>query len=96
MSPACEYPFSFYLPSFPHLCLPHPQPYRSHLTNADESYFCREYLEGYFLNHPVHSRYIDAVGGVRIEDDILVTEGGHENLTSAPKGEEMLRVINGE
>ena len=70
----------------------------------DNSYFCREYLEGYFLNHPVHSRYIDAdvlelfypVGGVRIEDDILVTERGYENLTSAPKGKEMLRIINGE
>ena len=68
------------------------------------SYFCREYLEGYFLNHPVHSKYIDVdvlkqyypVGGVRIEDDILVTEDGYENLTSAPKGEEMLRIINGE
>jgi len=31
---------------------------------------------------------------VRIEDDILVTEDGFENLTTAPKGEAMLRVIN--
>ena len=69
-----------------------------------QSYFCREYLEGYFLNDPKHSRFIDAevleryypVGGVRIEDDILVTETGYENLTSAPKGKEMLRIINGE
>ncbi|KAL2131026.1 hypothetical protein VTI74DRAFT_5616 [Chaetomium olivicolor] len=67
-------------------------------------YFCREYLEGYFLEHPVHSKYINTkelekywdVGGVRIEDDILVTEDGHENLTTAPKGKEMLRVINEE
>lgn len=36
------------------------------------------------------------VGGVRIEDDILVTEDGYENLTTAPKGEEMLDVINGD
>ena len=34
------------------------------------------------------------VGGVRIEDDILVTERGFENLTTAPKGEEMLKIIN--
>jgi Xaa-Pro dipeptidase len=40
-------------------------------------------------------RYL-AVGGVRIEDDILVTADGYENLTKAPKGEEMLRIIRGE
>lgn len=26
-------------------------------------------------------------------DDILITEDGYENLTTAPKGKEMLRVI---
>lgn len=36
------------------------------------------------------------VGGVRIEDDILITEQGWENLTTAPKGEEALRIIRGE
>lgn len=36
------------------------------------------------------------VGGVRIEDDILVTEDGNENLTTAPKGQELLDIINGE
>jgi len=35
-----------------------------------------------------------AVGGVRIEDDILVTEKGYENLTTAPKGDEALKIIN--
>ncbi|UNI16317.1 Xaa-Pro dipeptidase [Purpureocillium takamizusanense] len=66
-------------------------------------YFCRSYLEGYYLDDPVHSRFIDAdvlesyypVGGVRIEDCILVTRDGYENLTTAPKGRELLDVING-
>ena len=73
-------------------------------TNSTYSYFCREYIESYFLNHPLHARYIDKlvlekyypVGGVRIEDDILVTEDGYENLTTAPKGEEALKIIRGE
>ncbi|GJC90233.1 putative Xaa-pro aminopeptidase GLRG_02280 [Colletotrichum liriopes] len=68
------------------------------------SYFCREYIEGYFLSNPRHARFINKtvleryyrVGGVRIEDDILVTDDGYENLsTGAPKGEELLKVING-
>lgn len=66
------------------------------------SYFCRAYIEAYFLSNPVHAKYIDKellekyypVGGVRIEDDILVTDDGYENLTTAPKGEEALRIIN--
>ncbi|KAK2594530.1 hypothetical protein QQS21_007749 [Conoideocrella luteorostrata] len=65
-------------------------------------YFCREYLEGYFRNDPNHSRFIDwevlegyyEVGGVRIEDCILVTRDGFDNLTVAPKGDELLDVIN--
>ncbi|GAB1320475.1 hypothetical protein MFIFM68171_10685 [Madurella fahalii] len=65
-------------------------------------YFCRPYIESCFLRNPEHSKYINAevlerywdVGGVRIEDDILVTESGYENLTTAPKGEEMLKIIN--
>ncbi|KFA65476.1 hypothetical protein S40285_00490 [Stachybotrys chlorohalonatus IBT 40285] len=66
-------------------------------------YFCRPYIEGYFLNSPLHSKFIDKdvleryydVGGVRIEDDLLVTEHGYENLTSAPKGAGLLDIING-
>ncbi|KAF5023348.1 hypothetical protein F66182_4586 [Fusarium sp. NRRL 66182] len=67
-------------------------------------YFCRPFIEGYFLNNPSHAKFINrelleqyySVGGIRIEDDILVTHEGYENLTfSAPKGDELLDVING-
>jgi len=36
------------------------------------------------------------VGGVRIEDDLLITEKGWENLTTAAKGEAALKIIRGE
>ncbi|OHE93798.1 metallopeptidase family M24 [Colletotrichum orchidophilum] len=89
-----------------------PPPYRARqylrknmiVTVEPGIYFCREYIEGYFLSNPRHARFINKtvleryyrVGGVRIEDDILVTDDGYENLsTGAPKGEELLRVING-
>jgi Xaa-Pro dipeptidase len=71
------------------------------LTQSCGSYFCRECIQSYLENHGSHAKYINTsalerywdVGGVRIEDDILVTEDGYENLTSAPKGEEMLSII---
>ena len=64
-------------------------------------YFSRYELERAYLSSPVHSKFINrevldrywAVGGVRIEDDILITAAGYENLTTAPKGEEALEII---
>ncbi|TAQ83358.1 hypothetical protein B7494_g8317 [Chlorociboria aeruginascens] len=66
-------------------------------------YFSR-YAIDFYTKDERYSQYINTdllekyypVGGVRIEDDILVTEDGYENLTTAPKGKEMLRIINGE
>lgn len=54
------------------------------------------------MKHPAHGKYINGdvlerywdVGGVRIEDDILILEEGNESLTTAPSGAEMLSVIN--
>lgn len=65
-------------------------------------YFCREFIQAYFLDNPLHAKFINTkvldryydVGGVRIEDCILVTDDGYENLTAAPKGEDMLKIIN--
>ncbi|KAF2143420.1 uncharacterized protein K452DRAFT_297158 [Aplosporella prunicola CBS 121167] len=65
-------------------------------------YFSRYALKKLYFTDPTHSKYINKeviakylpVGGVRIEDDILVTSNGYENLTTAPKGEEMLRIVN--
>ncbi|KAN0070761.1 Peptidase M24, structural domain containing protein [Elaphomyces granulatus] len=45
-----------------------------------------------FIDFDVVERYIP-VGGVRIEDDILITADGYENLTTAPKGDKMLEII---
>lgn len=64
-------------------------------------YFCRPYVEAYFLKREEHARYIDAevlerywaVGGARVEDDVLVTEEGYDVLTTAPKGEELLKLL---
>lgn len=60
-------------------------------------------LQHFYLPSPIHSRYINLevvrrylpIGGVRIEDDILITSKGYNNLTTAPKGDEMLEIIRG-
>ncbi|KAF3043565.1 hypothetical protein E8E11_008048 [Didymella keratinophila] len=66
-------------------------------------YFSMYALQHFYLPSPVHSRFINQkvlqrympVGGVRIEDDILITSRGYENLTKAPKGDAMFDIIRG-
>lgn len=70
------------------------------LTIIHGRYFC-EFIIKPYLEHAVHGNYINKkvldkywdVGGVRIEDDILVLEHGNENLTTAPTGSAMLALI---
>lgn len=64
-------------------------------------YFNRQHLERNYLSKPELAKYINKkaleeyypVGGVRIEDDILITKSGYENLTTTPKGEDALEII---
>lgn len=66
-------------------------------------YFNRYALEEVWLKNDRIGKYVNKdllekyypVGGVRIEDDILVTKDGYENLTTTPKGDEALEIING-
>ena len=67
-------------------------PAGSVITMEPGIYFCRFIIEPY-LKDPVQKKYIDEgvlkrywqVGGVRIEDNVLITEDGWENLTTAVK-----------
>ncbi|KAI9815555.1 MAG: hypothetical protein M1827_002689 [Pycnora praestabilis] len=77
-------------------------PAGSIITNEPGIYFCRFIIEPY-LKDSKHSKYIDTdvldrywdVGGVRIEDNILITAHGSDNLTTAVKEvEEMEKLIN--
>jgi Xaa-Pro dipeptidase len=58
------------------------------LANARKQPFAK------YIDFDVAAKYVP-IGGVRIEDDILVTANGYENLTTAPKGDEMLAIIRG-
>ncbi|KAH7273119.1 putative Xaa-Pro aminopeptidase [Fusarium solani] len=67
-------------------------PSGSVITVEPGIYFCNFIIAPY-LEDPVHSKFIDSavldkywdVGGVRIEDNILITKDGSENLTITPK-----------
>lgn len=63
-------------------------------------YFCRFIIEP-FLKSSDLKQYIDpvvlerywSVGGVRIEDDVLITKDGYKNLTTAPKAIEEVEAL---
>lgn len=67
-------------------------PAGSVITVEPGIYFCRFIIEPY-LKDPLHQESIDSkvlekyweVGGVRIEDNVLITKEGHVNLTTTPK-----------
>ncbi|KAK3357781.1 putative Xaa-Pro aminopeptidase [Lasiosphaeria hispida] len=78
-------------------------PAGSVITVEPGIYFCNFIIEP-FLKDPKHSQYIDAdvlekywdVGGVRIEDNIVITRTGSANLTTAIKDpDEMESIIAG-
>jgi len=77
--------------------------WNSSLTNR-LSYFNEYALKRLYFPDPKHSKYINRdvlkrympVGGIRIEDDILISHDGWEMLTTTPKGEEALKIIRGD
>ncbi|PMD21037.1 putative Xaa-Pro aminopeptidase pepP [Hyaloscypha hepaticicola] len=90
-------------PMFRYLRVRGPLPAGAIITVEPGIYFCRFIIEPY-LTDPVHAAYINfdvlnrywEVGGVRIEDNILITKDGYENLTTAVKDvAEMEKLISG-
>ncbi|TLS30768.1 hypothetical protein PpBr36_02541 [Pyricularia pennisetigena] len=77
-------------------------PAGSVITVEPGIYFCNFIIEPY-LKDEKHSKYIDAavldkywdVGGVRIEDNVVITKDGYDNLTTAVKdAQEMEKIIS--
>ncbi|RPA93156.1 putative Xaa-Pro aminopeptidase [Choiromyces venosus 120613-1] len=90
-------------PMFKYLRKRGPLPAGAVITVEPGIYFC-EFIINPYLEDEKHAKYIDKdvlnkywdVGGVRIEDNILITEGGYENLTNVVKEvDDMLKLING-
>ncbi|KAK8115399.1 metallopeptidase family M24 [Apiospora kogelbergensis] len=78
-------------------------PANSVITVEPGIYFC-DFIIRPYLKDPKHAQFIDEkvldkywdVGGVRIEDNILVTKDGSVNLTDCPKDpEELEKIIMG-
>ncbi|KAF1830741.1 putative Xaa-Pro aminopeptidase pepP [Decorospora gaudefroyi] len=76
-------------------------PERSVITVEPGIYFCKFIIDPYLENEE-QKQYIDekvlekywSVGGVRIEDDVLITKDGVENLTPTPKEiEDIVRLV---
>ncbi|KAF2748867.1 putative Xaa-Pro aminopeptidase [Sporormia fimetaria CBS 119925] len=91
-------------PMFRYLRLRGIVPAGSVVTVEPGIYFCRFIIEPYlrderqrgFIDEGVLERFW-SVGGVRIEDNILITEEGCENLTPTPKEMEEVRgIVNGQ
>lgn len=75
---------------------------RAIITVEPGCYFC-EFIIKPYLDDPKHNKYINkdvldkywATGGFRIEDDVLVTSDGYENLTDVIKEvDEVERMVN--
>ncbi|RPA73182.1 Creatinase/aminopeptidase [Ascobolus immersus RN42] len=91
-------------PIFKYLRIRRTLPVRSVVTIEPGCYFC-PFIVNPYLENEKYGKYVDkevlskywAVGGVRIEDNLLVLEEGSENLTDTKKSvEQVLKVVRGE